>query len=106
MVQISLVWGLLPALFGGFATNKDVAIAVEQAQTRIERVVKDSTNDLKASMLLARIYNYRQAQCKAIKENNGAAAQSLNQQIESARNDYFLVVQTPYDLRPCSEFGY
>lgn len=105
MANILLVWGFLPFIFVGFEHRADVVAQIAQSQEHFEQTVKRASDEIKANMLQARIFNYRMAQCQAIKTGNGAAAQSLNQQIEDARGDFFQITGAPYDLRPCNEFG-
>lgn len=106
VIHIFLIWGLIPILFAGFASKNDIATEIARVQAKSEEIVKQSTDEIKAELITGRIYQYRNTQCRAIRENNQFAAQALNVQIEEARSSYYRLTNQVYDLRPCIEFGF
>lgn len=72
--------------------------------SKIENVVKKSTDDIKAQMVVDQLFNNRASQCAAIHSNNMALAETIGKQIEQGRQEYYAITGMIWEIRPCQEF--
>lgn len=99
-----LMWGFAPVLFAGFASAADIQ-SVQNSQNRVEKLVEDSSRDLKVTFLRDRLFTYRANQCRAIRAGDLQLAASIGIQIQNARDEHYRITSMVYELRPCEEFN-
>lgn len=81
--------------------------SITRVQTSTEIVagaIKEAIDDLKIEMLAGRLFNYRNAQCAAIRLKNMELAATIGTEMQRARDQFFALKKVQYDIRPCNEF--
>jgi hypothetical protein len=101
------MWGLLPALFTGFAHADTIpGLAKTEDLQKIQRSLNDLSTKIQGAQIVTlgqQIYNLRIMECNARKVGNSDAARSHAEKIEELRYTFRQLANYEYELRPCAE---
>jgi hypothetical protein len=110
-VNMALIWGIIPVVFGGFATaasmndtNKSIMM-LQQTLDIARKESASSKNEIQATIIGQNIYNLRIMQCQALKAHNGTAVESMESQIKQKKAEFRNAAGYEYETSSCENLG-